>query len=105
MAVLPAFGQSPTSKYQPGTITAVKTHEDKTAGAPSATRFDISLRVKNTVYVVLYTPPPGTYGTKYTQGMSLLVLVGSKTITFSDMSGVSREVPILSRTTVPKSNH
>ena len=31
MAVLPVLCQSPTPKYQPGTITAVKAHQDKEA--------------------------------------------------------------------------
>jgi hypothetical protein len=85
---------------------AVKTHEDTAAaGGPAVTRFDISVRVENTVYVILYTPPPGTYGAQYTQGMNLLVLVGNKTITFNDVAGRSREMPIVSRTPVPQSNH
>jgi hypothetical protein len=57
--------------------------------------------VGKTEYVVLYTPPPGTYGAQYTEGMNLLVLVGSKTITFNDIRGISREVPILSRAPAP----
>ncbi len=105
IAVLPALCQSPTPKYQPGTITAVKTHEDTATGGPAVTRYDISVRVENTVYVILYTPPPGAYGAQYTQGMNLLVLVGDKTITFNDVAGRSREAPILSRTPAPQSNH
>ena len=39
--------------------------------------------------------------------MNMLVLVGDKTITYNDMLGVSREVPIVSRTkaTEPQSSH
>jgi hypothetical protein len=103
MAVLPALCQSPSAKYQPGTITEVKEHQDKAATGSAATgssvkRFDISVKVGSTVYVVLYTPPPGTYGGQYSQGMNLLVLVGEKTITFNDVAGRSIEVPIVSRT-------
>jgi hypothetical protein len=55
----------------------------------------------------LYTPPPGTYGSQYMKGMDMLVLVGDKTITYNDMLGVSREVPILSRMKAPdaSTNH
>jgi hypothetical protein len=43
---------------------------------------------------------------QYRAGLSLLVLVGSKTITFNDILGNSRKVPILSRKPVPpKSSH
>ena len=104
MAVLPALSQSPTPKYEPGTIMAVTTHKETAAGDSSVKRFDISIRVKNTVYVVLYTPPPGAYGGEYTQGMNMLVLVGDKTITFNDVKGVSREAPILSRAPVSSQN-
>ena len=105
MLVVAAFGQSAAPKYQPGTITSVKTHQDdqdksKADAGSSPTRYDISVKVGTTVYVVLYTPPPGTYGAQFSTGTEKLVLVGEKTITFNDVLGVSREVPILSRTPV-----
>jgi hypothetical protein len=52
------------------------------------------------VYVVLYTAPPGTYGVEYAAGDEMLVLVGSKTITYNDILGNSRKAPILSRRAV-----
>jgi hypothetical protein len=96
VAVLSLLGQEATNKYQPGTVVDIKEHAAGGAGSSSVTRYDISLQVGKTVYVVLYTPAPGTYGAQYTKGMSLLVLVGSKTVTFSDVRGISREAPILS---------
>lgn len=104
IAIFPAFGQSGKPAYQSGTITAVNTHKDALAAAQSAPRYDISIKVRDTVYVVLYTPPPGTYGNQYITGMDLLVLVGDKTITYNDLLGISREVPILSRATAPQTN-
>jgi len=101
MAISLALGQETTNKYQPATILDVQEHKGAVTGDSSATRYDISLRVGKTDYVVLYTPPPGTYGGQYTEGMTLLVLVGSKTVTFNDIRGVSREVPILSRAPAP----
>jgi hypothetical protein len=103
-AIFPAFGQSVKPAYQSGTITAVKAHKDASTAGQSATRYDISIKVRDTVYVVLYTPPPGTYGNQYITGMDLLVLVGEKTITYNDLLGVSMEVPILSRATAPQTN-
>ncbi len=102
MAVLPLLGQSVKPAYQSGTIVAVKTHQATAAVDPSVTRYDISIKVRDTVYVVLYTPPPGTYGSQYVTGMDMLVLVGDKAITYNDMLGVSREVPIVSRTKAPE---
>ena len=92
------LGQSSSSKYQPGTIMAVKDHLDPN---DSTKRYDVSIKVGNTMYVVLYTPPPGTYGFQYSAGQDLLVSVGNKTIRFNDLLGNSREVPIVSRSPVP----
>ena|ERR1700727_3474148 len=101
MVAVSIHGQSPTpAKYVPGTITAVKTHQEKADASSSVTRYDISVKVGNTVYVVLYTPSPGTYGAQYSTGTDLLVLVGDKTITFNQVSGVSKAVPIISQSTV-----
>jgi hypothetical protein len=91
--------QEKTSKYQVGTITAVQSHQAADAD-PSVTSYEVSLRVSNTVYIVLYTPPPGADDVRYAAGRDLLVLVGEDTITYNDMLGNSLQVPILSRTTV-----
>ena len=107
MAALVSLGQDTankqetTNKYEPATILDVKKHTGDQKDDSSVTKYDISLRVRDTDYVVLYTPPPGTYGAQYTEGMNLLVLVGSKTVTFNDIRGISREVPILSRAPAP----
>ena len=107
MVVLPLVGQSVKPAYQSGTIMAVKTHQAGAPVDPSVTRYDISIKVRDIVYVVLYTPPPGTYGNQYIAGMDMLVRVGDKTITYNDMLGVSREVPIVSQTKAaePRTSH
>ena len=92
------LGQSSSSKYQPGTIMAIKDHLDPN---DSTKRYDISIKVGNTMYVVLYTPPPGTYGFQYSAGQDLLVSVGNKTITYNDLLGNARTFPIVSRSPVP----
>ena len=102
--VAAAWAQSSSSKYQPGTILAVKDHGDSTGSNNSTKRYDLSIRVGDTIYVVLYTPPPGTYGVQYSAGQELLVSVGSDAITYNDLLGKSRKVPILSRSRVPPPN-
>jgi hypothetical protein len=74
LGTLPAFGQS-ASKYEVATITDVKTHQD--SGSDVA-RYDVSVKVGDTIYVVLYTPPLGLTTVKYAAGRELLVLVGKK---------------------------
>jgi hypothetical protein len=94
LTVFPAFGQYAPPKYQVGTITEVKTHQDAVGGATGAVSYDVSLKVGDTTYVVLYTPPLGEETVKYAAGRDLLVLVGKRTIRYNDILGQSFEVPI-----------
>jgi len=91
--MFPAFGQS-TSKYQVGTITEVKAHQAAGSGASDAASYDVSVKVGDTIYVVLYTPALGEDTVKYAAGRDLLVLVGKNTITYNDILGRSFAVPI-----------
>ena len=96
LVTLPALCQS-TSKYKVGTITEVKVHP-AAADAPSdVVSYDVSVKVEDTIYLVLYTPPLGMNTVRYAAGRDLLVLVGKNTITYNDILGQSLEVPIVSR--------
>jgi hypothetical protein len=86
-----------TGKYQVGTIADVKPHQAATDAASDVVSYDVSLKVKDTIYVVLYTPPLGMNTVRYAAGRDILVLVGKKTITYNDLLGQSYEVPILKR--------
>ena len=96
LLTLAALGQS-TSKYQVGMITEVKARQVAGDSAPDPTSYDVSLKVGDTIYVVLYTPTLGDLPPKYETGRELLVLVGRKTITYNDMLGRSLHVPIESQ--------
>jgi hypothetical protein len=96
LMTLSAFGQS-TSKYQVGTITEVKVHQAAGSGVSDATSYDVSIKVGDTIYVVLYTPALGEDTVKYVTGRDLLVLVGKSTITYNDILGRSLAVPIESQ--------
>jgi hypothetical protein len=96
LTMFSAFGQS-TPKYQVGTITDVTTHQDGVGTATGAVSYDVSLKVGDTIYVVLYTPPLGEETVKYAAGRDLLVLVGKNKITYNDLLGRSYEVPIESQ--------
>ena len=95
-----AFCQS-ASKYQVATITSVNAHQPASNSFDVAS-YDVTLRVGNTLYLVLYTPPLGMNTVKYAAGRELLVLVGKTTITYNDILGQSLAVPILSQN--PASN-
>jgi co-chaperonin GroES (HSP10) len=90
------FGQS-TEKYQVGTITSVKPHQTQTESG--AATYEVSVKVGDTVYVVLYSPPFSASPVKYAAGRNLLVQVGEKTVRYNDILGQSFEVPIISQTT------
>jgi hypothetical protein len=89
------------SKYQVGTITAAQCHQAADGNAnPPVTSCEVSVRVGNTAYGVLYATPVGTDNVRYETGRQLLVLAGEDTITYNDMLGNSLHVPILSRATI-----
>ena len=101
LTTIPAFCQS-ASKYQVGTITEVKVHQTAGSGASDAASYDVSVKVGDTIYVVLYTPPLGEETVKYAAGRELLVLVGKRTIRYNDILGRSFEVSIESQKSAAK---
>ena len=96
MVTFPAFCE-PAAKYEVATITDVKTHQSDGNTGSDVVSYDVSVKVGNTVYLVLYTPPLGLTTVKYAAGRQLLVLVGKKTIRYNDILGQSLEVPIISQ--------
>jgi hypothetical protein len=111
LAVLSSFAQSnagtsapsqaAASDYQAGTIMEVKPHPVEDGNNASVTRYDVSVRVVNTDYVVLYTPRYGGNTVEYKRGMGVPVLVGIDTLTVRDLLGNKVEAPIISRKTLP----
>lgn len=96
-----AFSQSAAkTKYRIATVLAVAPHGSNGSADSSTPSYDVSVRVGNTVYVVLYTPPLGMQDVNYAAGAEVVVLVGEKTITYNDISGNSIDVPILRRKTI-----
>jgi hypothetical protein len=100
LATLPAVCQS-SSKYQVGTITAVERNRDGDNAVSDRPIYDLSIHVDRTIYVVRYKSEFGLNTVEYSVGREVVVLVGGKTITYSDMLGHSHEVPIISETPAP----
>ncbi len=98
------LGQSSSSKWEPATIMAVQAHPPAAGEGSSQVRYDVTLRVGTTEYIVLYVPPDGTLRdiVKYRLGMDGLVLVGTDTIKYNDILAITREVPIISRHTITR---
>jgi hypothetical protein len=94
---LPAFCE-PSAKYEVATIVDVKPHRTANGDSSSAVpSYDVSLKVEDIVYLVLYTDALGTSTVKYAAGREVLVRLGKSTITYNDILGRSREVPIISQ--------
>jgi len=103
-----AHGQS-SSQYQSGLILEVKEHPGAeipaTEKTPPIKRYDISVQVKDVVYVILFTPRPGMHGFQTLAGMDLLVKIQEKTMFFNDILGRSMSAPIISQyPATPKPN-
>lgn len=96
LLAIPAFCQS-TAKYQVATIIDVRVHQTAEAGSSGPDSYDVSIRVGDTIYVVLYTTPLGDIAPKYAAGRQVLVSVGKNTITYNDMLGRSFQVTIESQ--------
>lgn len=104
LVTLAAFCQS-TAKYQVAIITEVKARQVAGESASDTTSYDVSVKVGDTIYVVLYTPPLGELPPKYATGHELLVLVGKNSITYNDMLGRSLQVPIESQRPATEPKH
>jgi len=103
-ATLSAAQTPAPSKFERGTIMSVKPHPETGATDPSVERFDVDVKVKNTMYTVLFTQGAGRYGIQYRAGLDLFVLVKDKTIAYNDLLGETREVPIIGHKPAPPSN-
>ena len=103
------FGQSSSSsspaaasaKYQPAQVMAVKVHQPIEDKDSRLARYDVTVRVGETEYVVLYTPPEGIDVVEYQLGRTGMVLVGPDSLKWFDILNRPREAPILRRRVIP----
>lgn len=97
VVVSSVFGQEHQSKWQVGTIMAVAKHPGGDEQHPRDRKYDVSVKVGQTMYVVVYTPPDGLDTVTHRAGLDFLVSVGPKTIAFNNLLGRKIEVPIISQ--------
>lgn len=86
-----------TPKYEVATILDVKLHQAVDHTELQAVTYDVSVRVRDTIYVVVYTDTLGTSTVKFAGGHQLLVCVAQNAIIYNDILGQSQQVPIISR--------
>lgn len=93
--------QTASSRYQPGTIIAVQPHQGDSPNDKSLTAYEVSVRIDDTVYVVLYALPNGSNTVEYSVGHEFLFLVGANTLTFPQKFGANTTLPILTTKQMP----
>lgn len=81
--------------YQAGTIVEIKPHQEAQGTDTGKKGFDVSIKVGNKIYVVLYVPPGGQDFAEYGVGMDRTVLVEGDTMKLNDLLGRTRILPIL----------
>jgi len=92
---MPCTAQTSSPKYERGTITAVSRHQAGAEDKDAAAKYDVSVKVRDTMYVVLYEPPNGANAVEYAAGMDFLVSVADNTLTFPSKLTGTTQVPIL----------
>lgn len=101
LAIVPAVCQTDSPKYQPGTILAVEPHPDDSSESSSRpVRYDVTVQIADTVYVVLYTPPYGSNTVEYSPGIEKLFSVRSDSLRYPEHNGYS-DLPIIRTTKLP----
>ncbi len=102
IAALPLVSQAPSEHYQVGTILKVRLHENTSGDQnTTASQYEVSVKVVDSVYVILYTQPSGGTGVQFAEGLQKLVLVGTDTLSFNDILGKTTVAPILRRESLP----
>lgn len=101
IAALLSQGQSTSPKYVPGTILAVERHPEAPADN-SLVRYDVTVKIDDTEYVALYTPPYGN-SVEYSAGLQFLFSIGKDTLTLATPGtrAANAELPILRTKKLP----
>jgi len=98
IGVVPALCQTSSPKYQPGTILAVE--RSAVAIDSDKTRYEVTVQIDETQYVVLYEPVAGSNAVELSRGLEFLFLVGKDTLTLATPGKLdgNTALPILSTT-------
>ena len=96
------LAQSPSSSmtYQPATIIAVNPHPSAGNSNPNDALYEVSVKVKRTLYVVVTKSPSPSGSIQYSIGREILVQVGENTIRWNDIMGEAHDVPVISKTLI-----
>ena len=107
MTAADQVAKSSSAKWEVATIMAVKAHPPAKGDDANTVRYDVTVRVGNAEYIVLYAPPDGIDKELVLSrlGIDGLVLVGKDTIKYNDDLGNTQEVPIISHRAIAAKGH
>jgi hypothetical protein len=100
----PASSPAQSTQYERGTIVSVVRHPDAPNHEPGQAQYDVSIQVRDTVYVCLYSPPNGANFVEYSSGLDILVLIKADSLTFPSKLTGTTTVPIIRKETLPAQN-
>ncbi len=83
-----------TSAYTVGTITAVVPHQTATNTDTHTSSYDVTLKIGDTLYLVLYTPQYGMETARFATGREASLLVGTQTIKLTTCSEAVQKCPL-----------
>ena len=103
VALLAVTFSSPaqSDKYERGTIVSVVRHPNSPNQEPGQVQYDVSVRVRDTVYVCLYSPPNGANFVEYSSGLDVMVLIQQDSLTFPSKLTGTTTVPVIRKETLP----
>lgn len=102
LVVPTSYAQSEPAKWQVATIIDTKELPATPGPNTNALRYEVTLRVEKTEYVIIYTEPSASKGVPpYRPGQDFLVHIGPEKIKYNDMLGRVHQVPILRHRQVP----
>ena len=81
IAVITVPRQAAASNYQVGTIVSVVKHQSDSSKADAGS-YDVSIRVRDKIYTVFYTPENSLNSVEFAAGSDVLVSVGKSTLRF-----------------------
>ncbi len=86
--------------YKVGTITDIAVHKLPSGEEAVPKSYEITVKVGDFVYVVLFTPAGDPDVIEYKKGLDTTVLVEGDVMKANDIKGRTHKVPIISRTEV-----
>lgn len=95
------FGEA-SPEYERGTIIAVERQQNAQGDSVEVAQYEVSVQVRNVVYIALYTPPHGASAIEYAPGIDILVRAGENSLKIPSKLSGTLELPIVRKKILPR---